>query len=128
MSDDPPYPSLATQQRLAQLLGLPFADDMQDWEFVVATPDTVIPALRLYRTVESAEERWSLMQLMLSGLEEAAWQEQLTEDAWDEVSEILRRDHEMHRHTIRYWACLGGDAAFAIAPRMRELWTALYEP
>lgn len=129
MAHKVPYPTQQTRADIARRLGLNFSEDMQDWEFAIATSETVLPAIRLYQEAESDEERWSFMQLILAGLEESVQDGNSVAKGkvvWSEVVELLLSDIHIHRETIKYWACPGKtlkDAPFFIAEQMREVWT-----
>jgi len=127
MGTEVPYPTSETRRRIAGKLDLPFSDDMQDWEFTVATPSTPERALNAYSEAESDEERWSLIQLVLAGLEEAEWTDREVEgveDLWERAETILLDDKDLHRDTIEYWSCPRlpiAEAPFLIARRMRRI-------
>lgn len=131
MAHKVPYPTNQTRADIARRLGLTFSEGMQDWEFTIATRESVEPAIQLYQEAESDEERWSLMQLILAGLEEST-QEGSSKaddrDVWSQVVELLLCDIHIHHETIKYWACPGmklKDAPFFITERMRQVWTKL---
>lgn len=131
MRNDVPYPTCETRSRIAEKLDLPFSEDMQDWEFTVATPSTPRPAISAYSEAETDEERWSLIQLVLAGLEEAEWAERENgglEVLWEKTESILFNDRDLHRSTVEYWSCPSlpvSDAPFLIARRMRRILAAM---
>lgn len=104
-----PYASLTTRTALAVKLGVIFTRKNQDWEWEIAEPKLIIPALRLYENANSDEERWSLMQIIIASFHEAQMIDSTVEinkllPLWAEVLSLLREDYAIHWETIRYWA------------------------
>ncbi|MDR7271241.1 hypothetical protein J2X20_003909 [Pelomonas saccharophila] len=94
-------PSSAARQSLAQRLGLPYADTMQDWEWEVASPDRFEDFLRAYRTADlSDDERVSLMEMLIQCVEDM----QASPTAWGAIEPLLRAHPDLHGASVLYWA------------------------
>lgn len=101
---------------------------MQDWEWEVADADRVVEFLSVYeRESLDVAERISLMEIIVQCAEDLA-DGPNGPAVWAEVQRLIWTHPEIHVATVRYWACLDGRGAaesFVVAPKMRELWTAL---
>ncbi|HEY8159541.1 MAG TPA: hypothetical protein VIF10_12645 [Methylobacter sp.] len=114
--------------KLAARFGLPYVDDMQDWEWEwaweVAAPERFDEFLRAYDAEDlSAAERFSLMEVLLQCVEESE-PPALAEARWEEIEPHLAGNLELHRQTIEYWSCKGAsepDECFRITPRVRRV-------
>jgi len=104
-----PYASRKTQIALATKLAVGFDDLSQEWEWEIAKPELVVPAVALYVVAKSDEERWSLMQIIIQSFHDAQIEDPPLnlEDFrpfWATTLSYLRSDYEIHWDTIRYWA------------------------
>ncbi len=80
---------------MAEELELRFYEELEDWEIFVATREVVRPALELLLIEEIPHRRWSLLNLILAGLDDAAC-EQVggLEDVWDQLMTETGREIE----------------------------------
>lgn len=122
------HPSSLAQRALAARFGLPWSDDMQDWEWEVADVDRFDAFLETFRSSAlSDDERFSLMEMLLQCIEEIE-PPSSQEEAWRAVESFLMSRPELHRTTIAYWARLDESypiALFRISPRMRQVWRSI---
>ena len=64
------FPSTPARRALASRFGLPYDDAMQDWEWEVANPDDFDLYLAAYTLEMPAEQRFSLMEMLLQCVED----------------------------------------------------------
>lgn len=118
------YPSTNARKVLAAKFGLPYADAMQDWEWEVADCARFEEFLAGYRSAEiTDDERFSLMEFLLQCVEEMPDEERVA-SAWRAIESHLIDNMNIHRSTVRYWACVGEQnlhSCFRVAPNMRRL-------
>ena len=126
----PTYETAEARQWVAQALGLPYADYMQDWPWEVATPEGFADYLALYPQAGAAE-RVVLMEMLLDA---ATWlpKEGQLRTAWAQIAVLLDQNPDLHATTAQYW-CLWNyneqdlhEHGFPIAPYVRDWWQANY--
>jgi hypothetical protein len=94
-------PSATARQSLAQRLGLPYADTMQDWEWEVASPDRFEDFLHAYRTADLYDdERVSLMEMLIQCVEDM----HASATAWGAIEPLLHARPDLHGASVVYWA------------------------
>jgi hypothetical protein len=117
---------------------------MQDWPLEVADPARLPELCDFYETEPlDRETRFSLMQLIVFSLDDAAEMELdgISEIEKSEIEKrvetLLRRDFELHFHTVDYWrrhdeialdSLLENHRTFAITPMMRRIWNDCFKP
>ncbi len=104
-------PSTPARQSLATRFGLPYHDNMQDWEWEVADASRFQEFLAAYRHASLNEaERGSLMEVLIQCVEDllAAGSPQPPESLpeWQAVAALLREHPSLHAATVDYWSCL----------------------
>ena len=116
------HPTQAARRALATRFDLPFDEVMQDWEWEVARPDMVDPFLRAYRSGELDEdERFSLMEMLVQAVAEAADDQGHLPPEWDEIATLLEAAPELHAKTASYWTCFAGGVQWsAVGVEMRR--------
>jgi len=123
MSEGSQFPTTTARQALAERFGLPYGDDMQDWEWEVADAKRFQELLAAYDTPPLTDaERYSLMEMLVQCVEDLAVDGE-GENAWTAIEHRLR-SRPLHRTTIEYWSCLGEtdpNSMFHISARMRRL-------
>ena len=128
-------PNTPARQSLAARFGLPYDDNMQDWEWQVADPSRFQEFLEAYRHAGLSDtERGSLMELLIQCVEDllAADSCQPPESLpeWQAVAELLREHPSRYTATVEYWSCLEEpDLAlcFHVTALMRPLRTGLQQ-
>ena len=117
----PKYPLQADIEALSALFRLgPYS---QDWDVETADGTRVEEFIDAYDRSMSPERRFALMLLILASLDERVRNE--PERAIDSrLVELLRADFDLHRQTLRDWACLEAtepDEAFSISEWARNV-------
>jgi hypothetical protein len=117
-------PTAEARRNLASRFGLPYFDDMQDWEWEVATPERFEEFLNVYAAeILTPAERTSLMEVLFQCVEDTHPTTQM-DDRWSELVPHLVANRELHKQTIEYWSCPGATAAeecFRVTPSVRSL-------
>ena len=123
-SDRSQFPTTAARQALAKRLGVPYSDDMQDWEWQVADATRFDEFLAAYDAPELSDgERYSLMEVLVQCIEDLSVKSS-SHVAWAAVERRLRLRASLHRPTIEYWACVGAtkpESVFNVSLLMRRL-------
>ncbi len=95
---------------------------MQDWEWEVADSARLVEFLAAYSNpVLSAEERFSLMEILIQCVEDAK-----SLSAWSEIEPLVHASSILHASTIEYRSCLEAGSpvqSFWVAPLMRQFRT-----
>ncbi|MCB4363034.1 hypothetical protein KIH07_04770 [Hydrogenophaga taeniospiralis] len=118
------YPATSARLSLASRFGLPYSDDMQDWEWQVADSQRFQEFLLAYRSAKlTDDERFSLMEILVQCVEDLG----LSSHAgavWADLEPLLVKDLPLHRTTIEYWSCRGEvdpESKFNVSPQMRKV-------
>lgn len=118
-------PTYAARKELALRFALPFAEDMQDWEWEVADVERFDEFIGVYRLASlSDDERFSLMEMLIQCTEDMTLQSNYAA-AWSTIEPLLLSRPDLHRSTVAYWACLHEAepvARFRVSGNMRQLW------
>jgi len=118
-------PSIAARLALAARFGLPYADQMQDWEWEVADAGRFDEFLGVYRDFNLLDEqRVSLMEMLVQCVEEIESASDFSA-SWSAIEPLLVARAVLHRPTIAYWSCPSEAApedCFRVSPFMRRLW------
>ena len=112
------------RRSLADRLGLPYDDEMQDWEYEVAEPELCDESLRAYRSggVDD-DERFSLGEMLVQCVATMAYDQDDLTDEWEDVADLLRADPWTHATTISYWCAFETPHEWrAVGAAMRRLW------
>jgi hypothetical protein len=126
----PKWQTAEARQRVAQQLGLPYSDEMQDWPWEVATPEGLEQYLQLYST-SGSDERVVLMEMILEASTDQPKPDGL-HAAWLRIEELLNQNTALHASTAHYWCIWSYDEqeaqehGFPITPYLREWWVANY--
>jgi hypothetical protein len=124
-SASPRYPAASVRLSLASRFGLPYSDDMQDWEWQVADSQRFQEFLVTYRSAElSDDERLSLMEILVQCVDDMGSSSQAG-TAWAELEPLLANALQLHGTTIEYWSCLGEanpESQFNVSPQMRKIY------
>lgn len=104
-------PSIPARRSLAARFGLPYDDNMQDWEWQVADAARFQEFLGAYRHAGLSEaECGSLTEVLIQCVEDllAAGFRQPPGDSpeWRAVAALLREHPGLHAATVDYWSCL----------------------
>ncbi len=123
-NSSPRYPATAARVSLASRFGLPYSEDMQDWEWQVADSQRFQEFLVAYRSAMlSNDERFSLMEVLVQCVEDMGLSSQAG-TAWADLEPLLSSALRLHRTTIEYWARPGEvnpESQFNISPQMRKV-------
>jgi len=122
------YPTLEAIKSICDKYDLaPPEQFSQDWEHEASDPKKLPAVLRGYEQNDlDNEEKFALGAFILTSFDEAYTQGIEPEDAWEKISNFLKKDRLIHQHSIHYWCSWDHsedeiDDAFAITPLMREL-------
>ena len=135
-SDDPGTPRYLTHEaidRLNKLLGLPWFDEMQDWDIQLADAARLNEFCGLYETGDlNAEEKFALIRLIVASLDELLQVSETDSPALAQrVASFLKQDFALHFHTLEYWR-LPHDSdpenVFAVTPLLRQVWGICFKP
>jgi len=121
-------PSTSAREALAARFELPYADAMQDWEWLVADVDRFGEFLNSYRTDALPDEQLAtLMEMLIQCVEEMREPTKFA-SSWSAIEPLLIARTDLHRASIAYWATLGETdpvAMFRVGLAMRRVWTAI---
>ncbi|MCA8833243.1 hypothetical protein [Hymenobacter pini] len=126
----PNYETVEARQWVADQLGLPYHDDMQDWPWEVSIPEGLEDYIQLYSRA-SDEQRVVIMEMILNA---AAWQPTSSQvhSAWIRLRPLLDQNADLHSSTAQYW-CLWNyneqdlfEHGFSISPYLRAWWIENY--
>ncbi|HEY4079429.1 MAG TPA: hypothetical protein VGM81_01930 [Burkholderiaceae bacterium] len=119
------HPTSEARVALAKRFRLPYADNMQDWEYEVASPDRFDEFLRVYRAADlSDDELVSLMEMMIQCVEEMSLDEAVGSAAWEEIVPLLHARPDLHGPSVEYWARPAEkdpDNLWHVSPGMRKI-------
>ena len=117
------YPTTEARVRLAQLLGLPYHESMQDWEWEVAAANRVGEFLHAYESNElSEDEQFSLMEIIIQSVEES--ETACSSANWQHTLRILDERILVHAHSVWHWAVPdeeNEEAHWRVTPDLRRL-------
>jgi len=107
---------------------------MQDW-WAVAVDANRLPEMCDYyeRTDLTIDERFALMVLTIHSLDDAIGLE-IHRDCEARVNSYLRKDFELHFHTILYWTLpdqpeeTDFEYIFLVTPLIRAIWNDCFRP
>ena len=96
---------------------------MQDWPLEISEEVDIQKCLEGYDDLKE-DEKFVLMEAMLYALDETVDNKKFDQFS-TEISEILKRDLELHEYTVYYWTMYGspeiiGD--FNVTPMCRQVW------
>lgn len=118
-------PTYAARKELATRFALPFAEDMQDWEWEVADAERFDEFIDAYRSENlNDDERFSLMELLIQCTEDMGPQSSY-DAVWSTIEPLLLSRPDIHRSTVAYWACLHEaepTARFRASENMHRVW------
>ncbi|WP_093195206.1 hypothetical protein [Variovorax sp. YR750] len=121
-------PTCAARRELAARFALPFAEDMQDWEWEVADAARFDELISVYCSANlNDDERFSLMEMLIQCAEDMELQSNYTA-AWSTIEPLLLSRPDLHRSTVAYWACLRGtepEAQFRVSKNMHKVWSVI---
>ena len=122
-------PTAAAIASLARRFDLPNHRNMQDWEWEVADPARLDEFIAAYDdgTLDD-DERFTLMETIIQSCESAFEESGRTPDNerhWHGTLERLRRNVDLHIHSLWYWAqpeseCEGAEA-WIVTPDLRRV-------
>lgn len=126
MTDELLYPTENTINKLTRELKLVGAhENTQDWEIEVADYKRLSKYIDYYNNNElSVNEKTTLVRIIM-----VAYDDYISCGGkgdtmyWTEIKNILKRDYNLHKDTIRYWTLWDEDIedGFAITAMVREL-------
>jgi hypothetical protein len=118
------------RQWVAQQLGLPYNEGMQDWPWEVSSPEGLTDYFHLY-TQAADEERVVIMEMLLNAAnQQITLQKQYL--AWVKIAVLLDQNADLHASTAHYWCCWDYneqdlyESGFSITPYVRAWWVANY--
>jgi hypothetical protein len=118
------------RQWVAEQLGLPYNDGMQDWPWQVADEERLEDYLQLYARAADAE-RVVIMELLLQAATMQPNPEKL-HLAWVKIEPLLDQNADLHASTAQYWCVWGYKEqdldvfGFSVSPYVRTWWIANY--
>lgn len=119
------HPTRAEIDKFNKLLGLHEEPLNQDWEIECSDPDSIHEFLECYKLhAITAEERFTLMALILGAYEEYHAMNPPASETWSDVKSVLLDHVEIHRDHIEYYQCYDeedGEFIFPITRQMREI-------
>ncbi len=104
------YPE--AQQRLSERLGLFWKNDVQDWDLINTNPANIEYWLQFYEKLEDAEEKYSLMQLIVASFDDYQHYKSFDLELWNQCTDILVREHFSLIPIIYYWSASSGTTFF----------------
>nr|WP_261764423.1 hypothetical protein [Paenibacillus xylanexedens] len=119
----------ASMESLIQKLNLPpLTPFSQDWEYTSADASRLDEFITYYENHQlNDNEKFTLMIIMISSLDDYLSEGKGTDGhkLWNRIKQNLRKDYELHIHTINYWAQDESDLedCFAVTPYVREMRT-----
>jgi hypothetical protein len=111
-------------ERLGQLLNIiPLGGE--DWDLMFADPSRIEEFCATYQKFQlSADAKTALMALIVASLDRYLSERELSGDLKDKITELIRNDFPLHRHTVEYWSKLKApnpDRLWAVSPLMRQI-------
>jgi len=101
-----PHPKFVQREIIEQLaneLGLPYHENMQDWSYEVADPNDIERYLNHYESLsDNNKKKIPLMEMIIQANNDQDSQEKLI-TYWNRVKQLLKRDFDIHQYTIFYW-------------------------
>lgn len=111
-------------QILAAAFKYPYASDMQDWEYEVATLSDIEKYFEKYTSATDDDIRFVLMEMIIETSNQTEELDWITV-FWPRVVLLLKSNFDLHAYTIYYWSCFDNDNVedgFYITAYMRTLW------
>ena len=125
------FPSITAITALAKRFNLPYAREMQDWEYEVADADRIDEFLAAYDSGElSDDEKFTLMAMLLQSFLNAIDEgKNFLATTWNHFLNLLERDIDIHIYLVWYWSSVdkheadidNPDYMFSISPFMRTI-------
>ncbi|MCR8630880.1 hypothetical protein [Paenibacillus radicis (ex Xue et al. 2023)] len=122
------YPQYITKEAIEMLdekLNLAVRDKYsQDWQYEVSDPSRVSEFILFYEdAILNNEEKFALMSLIISSLDDALEEGYEISGLWGKISHHLVNEIKIHYNTIQYWALLEEDLdnCFAVTPLIRDV-------
>lgn len=120
------WPTYKSIQKLASLLGLPYSEFMQDWEWEVADPNRIQEYFGLYDQGHmSDDDKFTLMETIIQAHEDKYVNTGLLPKSWQQVKKRILSNPKLHVKSVMYWACsnefMGPQFAFKVSKQMREI-------
>ena len=117
------FPTTRSIESLAARFGLPFSNEMQDWELEVADFSRIKEFMEVYISGSlDEEESFTLMAVIIASFDES--EETLEGNVdWTDTLKIIEENFELHAYTVWYWSNLEEPSTddFKVSPYMREL-------
>lgn len=123
----PKYVDRETINSLIDKLDLPELDPfMQDWEYEVGNSTRIEEFVAYYENHSlTIKEKFALMIIIISSFDDYLSEGKAIqiEAFWRKIKKNLLTDHEIHIHTIAYWAIEEEELedCFAVTPYIREV-------
>lgn len=109
---------------LNRAFGLPATGDEQDWDLELSNKDRIEEFMVFYETKSlSKVQKQELMKLIISSLDDLAWDGDIPVIFWIQFIGLALRDKSLHQESLNYWACwraAGPESEFKISPLIRE--------
>ena len=123
--EEPKFRCGKNWQEIATLFNYIIKDCDQDWTYTIIEPHRIDEYIAAYGTIiTNNDTKFSLMEMIIQSLTEQATDE-LLNDKWTKVENILEKDFILHQYTIYYWCCWDNndiEDCWRITPKMREFW------
>jgi hypothetical protein len=126
----PQWEATEARQWVAEQMGLPYHDDMQDWPWEVADSERIEDYIQLYERAVDAE-RVVIMEMLLQAATMQPNPEKLNL-AWVKIEPLLNQSAHLHASTAQYWCVWGYKEqdldvyGFSVSPYVRAWWIANY--
>lgn len=119
------HPTRAEIDKFNEILGLIEDPKSQDWEIECSDPERIDEYIECYgKHAHTAEEKFTLMALILGAFDEYHALNLPATSAWWKVKKLLLNDLTIHRDHIEYYQC-GNEVddvyMFPITSKMREI-------
>ncbi|MGD8883508.1 MAG: hypothetical protein PVI82_16535 [Desulfobacterales bacterium] len=106
------FPTTEARVSLAKRFGLPYSDQMQDWEYEVADANRIDEFISVYESGElDDDEKFSLMETIIQSFEDLEISLS-DEPRWQRVLNLIENNIELHRYTVWYWSMLENSNKF----------------